>query len=63
VETLQFIESRISRFSKAIGAVDGDVELTDEEQREAKRREELILHGPQDTKDAIHQGTIDDMFD
>ncbi len=63
VETLQFIESRISRFSNAIGAVDGDVELTEEEQREEKRRQDLILHGPQDEKDAIQQGAIDNLFD
>ncbi len=62
VETLTFIESRISRFSKAIGAVDGDIELTEDEKREEKRREDLILHGPQDEKDAIQQGAIDDMF-
>ena len=62
VETLNFIEARISRFSSAIGAMDGDPELSEEEQREAKRREELILHGPQDSKDAIQQNTIDDMF-
>ena len=62
VETLTFIESRISRFSNAIGAIDGDIELTEDEQREAERREELILNGPQHEKDAIHQGAVDDMF-
>ena len=62
IETLTFIESRISRFSDAIGAMDGDVELTEEEQREAERREELILNGPQNEKDAIKQGAVDDMF-
>jgi chemotaxis protein CheZ len=62
IETLTFIETRISRFSNAIGAMDGDVELTEEELLEAKRREDLILNGPQDEKDAIQQGAIDDMF-
>lgn len=62
VETLEHIEDRISRFADAIGERDGDIKLSEEEIERKKRREDLILNGPQSKEDAIAQAAVDDMF-
>jgi chemotaxis protein CheZ len=62
VETLEHIEQRISSFAAAIGDVDGEVMLSEEDTEREQRRKDLILNGPQSQKDAIAQSAVDDMF-
>lgn len=63
VETLRHIEERVSHFADAIGAVDGEAELSEREQARQKRAKELILNGPQDKAKAIEQDVVDAIFD
>lgn len=62
VETLDFIDHRVSRLANVIGTSEGEGELTEEEIARQKRKEELLLHGPQDGKDAISQGDVDNVL-
>ncbi|MBZ0217195.1 MAG: protein phosphatase CheZ, partial [Fimbriimonadaceae bacterium] len=62
VETLEYIEDRISRFADAIGERDGTAQLSEEEIAREKRRKELLLNGPQAKEEAIAQSVVDDMF-
>lgn len=60
VETLQHIETRVARFSEAMGLKGDDAgTLTDEEEVREQRKRDLILHGPQLEGDGIEQTDID----
>lgn len=63
VDTLRHIEERVGRFANAIGAVDGEIELSDEEQARRQRAKDLILNGPQNKDKAIEQNIVDAIFD
>jgi chemotaxis protein CheZ len=64
IETLQNIESRVSRFASVVGptGVDAPAFTSDEERARAERKERLMLHGPQLDGYAIDQKAVDDMF-
>lgn len=71
VETLEFIDKRVSRFAKKMGANttdapqvgDANYYIDEEEKQRAQRKRDLILNGPQDTRDAISQDDIDTLLD
>ncbi len=62
VETLNFIDHRISRLAEVIGGGDAETHLTDLEAASEKRKENLILNGPQSAEDAISQDDVDNML-
>ncbi|RAI39511.1 protein phosphatase CheZ [Rhodoplanes roseus] len=64
VETLQNIESRVSRFASAVGPTGAGTQVfaTEQEKARAERAERLLLNGPQLDGQAIDQHTVDDMF-
>lgn len=62
VETLKSIESRVSRFAAAVGSTDVKVELDPDEEARARRKRDLLLNGPQSSKDAVKQADIDAMM-
>lgn len=62
VETLNFIDTRISRLAEVIGGGDAEAHLTDLEAAREDRKDKLILNGPQDAKDAISQDDVDSML-
>lgn len=62
VETLSMIETRVQRFADTFGVEDTEGYLTEEEEARAKRKDELILHGPQMAEDAIGQDAVDALF-
>ena len=62
VETLQMIEARVGRFAEAVNARDVQGFLDDHEAGRARRKEELLLNGPQLAGQAIDQKKVDDMF-
>jgi chemotaxis protein CheZ len=62
VETLQMIEARVGRFAEAVNAKDVAGFLDDQEAARAKRKEKLLLNGPQLAGQAIDQKKVDDMF-
>ncbi len=62
VETLNFIDSRISKFASTFGIDDDNAKLSDEEKLKEKRKEEQILHGPQMDGEGVAQDDIDAMF-
>jgi chemotaxis protein CheZ len=62
VETLQMIEARVGRFAEAVNAKDVAGFLDDQEASRAKRKEKLMLNGPQLAGHAIDQKKVDDMF-
>ncbi|MCC7345983.1 MAG: protein phosphatase CheZ [Variibacter sp.] len=59
VETLQYIEARVSRFAAAVTVADVVAPLSAEEARRADRRAKLLLHGPQAASVAIKQTEVD----
>lgn len=59
VETLQYIETRITRFSEALGIADGVEELTEEEARREQRKAELLLNGPALEGEGTDQDGVD----
>ena len=63
VETLNHIESRVSRFADAIGATDIEGVLTEEEEQREQRKKDQILHGPQLDGEGRSQDDIDALFD
>jgi chemotaxis protein CheZ len=63
VETLQMIEARVGRFAEAVNAKDVAGFLDDQEASRAKRKEKLLLNGPQLAGHAIDQKKVDDMFE
>lgn len=60
VDTLTFIETRLRRFADHFGVQDAEGHATDEEKAKAKRKEDLILNGPED--DGVSQDDIDALF-
>jgi chemotaxis protein CheZ len=62
VETLQMIEARVGRFAEAVNAKDVAGFLDEQEATRAKRKEKLLLNGPQLAGHAIDQKKVDDMF-
>ncbi len=62
VETLEFIDRRIGRFSQVIGDQGDASELSEEEQANERRKAELLLNGPQDAGLAIDQSDVDSIL-
>jgi len=62
VDTLQNIESRVSRFATAVRTEDQQGYLDETEQARAERRKRLLLHGPQLDGQGIAQSDVDSMF-
>jgi chemotaxis protein CheZ len=62
VETLQMIEARVGRFAEAVQARDVQGFLDEREAAREKRKEKLMLHGPQLAGKGIDQKKVDDMF-
>lgn len=63
VETLQAIESRVSRFASAVRVGEAEApELSEDEKARAERKAALILNGPQNKGKAIEQNAVDLMF-
>ncbi len=62
VETLQMIEARVGRFAEAVHAKDVQGFLDDREAERAKRREKLMLNGPQLQGEGVDQKQVDDLF-
>ncbi len=62
VESLNFIDTRISRLAEVIGGGDAEAHLTDLEAAREDRKDKLMLNGPQDANDAISQDDVDSML-
>ena len=62
VDTLNFIDDRLSRFATTFGVEDNEAELSDEEKAREERKEKQILHGPQMDGGGVAQDDIDAMF-
>jgi chemotaxis protein CheZ len=63
VDTLQHIESRVSRFAKAVNARDVAPPLTPEEEAKERRIREQLLHGPLLDGEGVSQSVIDELLD
>ena len=62
VGTLKHIDERIARFVDAFGVEDAQGTMSAEEEAEARRREELFLHGPQMAGEGVAQDDVDAMM-
>jgi chemotaxis protein CheZ len=62
VETLEHIESRVSRFAAAVNTRDIEGALTDSERQRTERRRKLLLNGPQLVGEGIQQDDVDQLF-
>jgi chemotaxis protein CheZ len=62
IETLQHIESRVSRFASLVTAQDAPGFASEEERAREERKTRLLLHGPQLASVAIGQSEVDKMF-
>jgi len=62
VETLNQIESRVTRFAAALNAKDMNGFVDEAEKKRAERAQRLLLNGPQESSDAIQQTSVDAMF-
>lgn len=62
VETLQMIEARVGRFAEAVHAKDIQGFIDEREAARAKRKEKLMLNGPQLAGQGVDQKKIDDML-
>jgi chemotaxis protein CheZ len=62
VETLEHIEARVARFAKAVRVDEAVGLLSEHEVAEAKRKQRLLLHGPQSDDKGIAQTDIDQLF-
>lgn len=63
METLEFIDRRLVHLDKTMGEIAGNKQLFDEEVESEKRKQDLILHGPQDKGKGENQDDIDALFD
>lgn len=63
VETLEHIETRVSRFAAAIGGEDSDQPACEEEAKRNKRKKDLILNGPAKDGTGVSQNDIDALLD
>ena len=59
VETLEYIDSRISRFASAIGAEDTQAPESAKEKKRQKRKKDQILNGPALEGEGVNQDDID----
>ena len=59
VETLEYIDTRISRFASAIGAEDTNAPVSTKEQKRHKRKKDQILNGPAHEGEGVSQDDID----
>ena len=59
VETLEHIESRVSRFAAAIGAKDSDQPASEKVIKRKKRKKDQILNGPALEGEGVSQDEID----
>jgi chemotaxis protein CheZ len=62
VETLQHIETRVSRFVHAMQAKDLSGYLNEEERARAERKQRLLLHGPAGNGEGIAQPQVDTLM-
>lgn len=62
IETLQHIESRVSRFASIVTTEEGTGFASDEERAREERKKRLLLHGPQLASQAIDQAEVDALF-
>jgi len=62
VETLQYIEARVSRFADVMRAKDLDGFLSDYERLRTERKEKLLLHGPPLAGESADQSAVDKLF-
>jgi chemotaxis protein CheZ len=62
VETLEYIESRVSRFAEVMQTTDSDGFVNDTEKRRAERAQQNILHGPQLDGEGVNQADVDALF-
>ncbi|MEA2934047.1 MAG: chemotaxis protein CheZ [Variibacter sp.] len=62
VETLDYIEARVTRFAAAVQAKDLGAILTESERAREDRRQSLLLHGPQDEVNAMKQPEVDSLL-
>lgn len=64
IETLQNIETRVSRFARAVGTTPptDKIYASDQEKARAERAQRLLLNGPQLDGQAIDQKMVDDLF-
>ncbi len=65
VETLEFVDYRVHKIARLLGIENnfGEREFDEEAfQERRKRKDDLILHGPQNTGDGVSQDAIDDLF-
>jgi len=59
VETLQHIDERVSQFANALGASGIGGHIDQEESERDKRKQELLLNGPQALGEGVNQDDID----
>jgi len=59
VETLEYIDERISRFAAAIGAKDTKAPVSAKEKKRQKRKKDQILNGPAHEGEGVSQDDID----
>jgi chemotaxis protein CheZ len=59
VETLEYIDTRISHFASAIGAEDTNAPVSTKEQKRHKRKKDQILNGPAHEGEGVSQDDID----
>lgn len=65
VDTLEFVDFRIHKIASLLGLdTDGQRREFDEKSfyEKLQRKDDLILHGPQQTAEAVSQSEIDDLF-
>ncbi len=65
VDTLEFVDYRIHKIASLLG-LENEFGKRDFDEKtledKHKRKEDLMLHGPQDQQEAISQNAIDDLF-
>ena len=62
VETLEYIESRVTRFAAAIGAKDSEYPVSEKEIKHKKRKKDLLLNGPAKEGEGVSQEDIDTLL-
>ena len=65
VETLEFVDYRVHKIARLLGIEDSFGERDFDEQafqERRQRKDDLILHGPQDEGNGVSQDAIDDLF-
>jgi chemotaxis protein CheZ len=62
VETLQYIEARVTRFAEVVKAKDVDGYVNERERVREERKNALLLNGPQLAGEGVDQGEIDELL-